>query len=132
MPIELQFMPLLHDSTGNIYESYNSTKSREIFNRSNNSVHDSLVVLHGPYVSGKSTIARKIIEMFKSEYEGRVTVVNADERFVGLVEKNKLIIVRVADQINMSSIEYGNEIIKRIKSQYNDSKVVVIVELLTK
>lgn len=132
MSIELQFMPLRHDSSGNIYESDNSTNSREIFNRSNNSVHDSLVVLHGPYVSGKSTIARKTIEMFKSEYEGRVTVVNADERFDGLVEKNKLIIVRVADQINMSSIEYGNEIIKRIKSRYNDSKVVVIVELLTK
>ena len=132
MPIELQFMQLRHDSSGNIYESANSIKSQEIFDRSNNSVHDSLVVLHGPYTSGKSTIAQKIIEMFTSEYKGRVTVVDANEQFDGRVEKNELIIVRVADQINMSSIEYGNEIINRIKSQYDDSKVVVIVELLTK
>lgn len=131
MSIELQMIQMLHYPSDDIFKLVNKLKAEEIFNRSRDSVNASLVVLRGSRASGKSTVARRLIEMFKAGYPDRVTVVNADEYFDGRVEQNDFIIVHIADQIKMSSIEYANEVIKRLSSRYKDSKIIAIVELLT-
>ena len=133
MSIELQMIQMLHYPSEDTFKSVNKLKAEEIFNRSRDSGNASLIVLHGSRASGKSTVARRLIEMFKSSYPKQVTVTydNNDEIDDRRVEKNDFIIVHIADQIKMSSIEYANDVIKRLSSRYKDSKIIAIVELLT-
>lgn len=133
MSIELQMIQMLHDPSEDTFKSVNNLKAEEIFNRSLNSINHNLVVLHGSRASGKSTVARRLIEMFKSGYPDQVTVTldHFGEIDDQRVEKNDFIIVHMADQVAMSSIEYANDVIKRLGSRYKDSKIIAIVELLT-